>query len=126
VAFGSLLIAIIRTIRAVVSYFQRKMKKSHNLIAQYVLCCVQCCLGCLERCIRFINKHAYIITAIYSYPFCKATRKAFWLLLRNILRVSAVNLVATFVLIIGRVSFLINFLCLCVSCCVLCDNILSL
>ena len=51
-------------------------------MAEYALCCVQCCLGCLERCIRFINKHAYIITAIYSFPFCKATRKAFWLLLR--------------------------------------------
>lgn len=65
VAFGSLLIAIIRTIRTVVAYFQRKLKKQHNKLAEYVLCCVQCCLGCLERCIRFINKHAYIITAIY-------------------------------------------------------------
>lgn len=54
----------------------------HTQVAEYALCCVQCCLGCLERCIRFINKHAYIITAIYSYPFCKSTRKAFWLLLR--------------------------------------------
>jgi choline transporter-like protein 2/4/5 len=103
VAFGSLIVAVIRTIRAVVSYFQRKLKKTHNKLAEYLLCCVQCCLGCLERCIRFINKHAYIITAIYAYPFCTATRKAFWLLLRNVLRVSAVNLVATFVLIIGRV-----------------------
>ena len=103
VAFGSLIIAIIRTIRAVVAYFQRKLKQTHNKAAEYLLCCMQCCLGCLERCIRFINKHAYIITAIYAYPFCKATRKAFWLLLRNILRVAAVNLVATFVLVIGKV-----------------------
>lgn len=103
VAFGSLLVAIIRTIRAVVSYFQRKLKKQHNKLAEYLLCCVQCCLGCLERCLRFVNKHAYIITAIYAYPFCRSTRKAFWLLLRNILRVAAVNMVATFVLVIGRV-----------------------
>jgi hypothetical protein len=109
VAFGSLIVAVIRTIRAVVSYFQRKLKKTHNKLAEYLLCCVQCCLGCLERCIRFINKHAYIITAIYAYPFCKATRKAFWLLLRNVLRVSAVNLVATFVLIIGRVRCFLRF-----------------
>lgn len=32
VAFGSLIIAIIRTIRAVVSYFQRKLKKTHNKV----------------------------------------------------------------------------------------------
>lgn len=49
VAFGALLVAIIRTIRAVVSYFQRKLKKQHNKVAEYLLCCVQCCLGCLER-----------------------------------------------------------------------------
>jgi solute carrier family 44 (choline transporter-like protein), member 2/4/5 len=104
-AFGSLIVAIIRTIRAVVSYFQRQMKKAHNKIALYALSCVQCCLGCLESCIRFINKHAYIIIAIYGYPFCKATRKAFFLLLRNIMRVAAVNMVATFVLFIGKVSF---------------------
>ena len=102
-AFGPLKVAIIRIIRAVVACFQRKLKQTHNKAAEYLLCCVQCCLGCLERCIRFINKHAYIITAIYAYPFCKATRKAFWLLLRNILRVAAVNLVATFVLVIGKV-----------------------
>ena len=88
-----------------VAYVQARLKSTESKVLAYACCCVQCCLGCLESCVRFINKHAYIITAIYSYPFCKATRKAFFLLLRNILRVSAVNLVATFVLIIGRVTY---------------------
>ena len=51
-------------------------------ILEYIMMCLQCFMWCLEKIMKFINKHAYIITAIYSFPFCKATRKAFWLLLR--------------------------------------------
>ena len=51
---------------------------------------------------RFLNKNAYIQTAIYGYSFCKAARKAFFLLLRNILRVAAVSIVADFVLLLGK------------------------
>jgi hypothetical protein len=62
---------------------------------------------------KFINKHAYILTAIYGYSFCKAARKAFWLLLRNILRVAAVNMLATFVLLMGKllVPIATTFIC---------------
>jgi len=44
--------------------------------------CLQCFMWCLEKIMKFINKHAYIITAIYGHSFCKSARKAFWLLLR--------------------------------------------
>ena len=103
-AYGSLVIAIVLTIRAVVSYIQRKAKKSGNKLMEYVLCSIQCCLWCLEKCMRFLNKNAYVQTAIYGYSFCKAARAAFFLLLRNILRVAAVNMVAEFVLLLGKVS----------------------
>lgn len=51
---------------------------------------------------KFINKNAYIQTAIYSYSFCKASRTAFFLILRNILRVAAVNTMSAFVLFMGK------------------------
>ena len=102
-AFGSLIIAIILTIRAIISYIQKKAKNSGNKILEYVMACLQCCMWCLEKIMRFINKNAYIQTAIYGYSFCKAARSAFFLLLRNILRVSAVNMVAEFVLVLGKV-----------------------
>ena len=102
-AFGSLIIAIIKTIRAVIAYLQKHAKASKNKILQYLLCVLQCCMWCLEKCMKFLNKNAYIETAIYGYSFCKSARRAFFLLLRNILRVAAVNLVADFVLILGKV-----------------------
>jgi choline transporter-like protein 2/4/5 len=102
VAYGALVIAIIQTIRSIIAYFQRQAKNSKNKIMEYVLCCLQCCMWCLEKVMKFINKNAYIQTAIYSYSFCKASRNAFFLLLRNILRVAAVNMVSSFVLFIGK------------------------
>jgi Plasma-membrane choline transporter len=42
-------------------------------------------------------------TAIHGYSFCKAARSAFFLLLRNILRVAAVNMVSGFVIALGKI-----------------------
>lgn len=82
VAFGSLIIAIIKTIRTVLAYIQRQAKKSKNKVLEYVMMCLQCFMWCLEKIMKFINKHAYIITAIYGHGFCRSAGKAFWLLLR--------------------------------------------
>jgi Plasma-membrane choline transporter len=90
-AFGSLIIAIIKTIRTVIAYLQKKAKNSGNKLLQASLCCLQCCMWCLEKCMKFLNKNAYIQTAIFGYSFCKAARKAFFLIARNILRVAAVG-----------------------------------
>jgi hypothetical protein len=93
----------VKTIRAVLTYIQRNAKKyKSSRILQFIMCILQCFMCCLEHILKFMNKNAYIITAIYGTSFCTSTRKAFFLLLRNILRVAAVNLVSTFVLYIGR------------------------
>lgn len=102
-AFGALIVAIVKTIRVIIAYLQNKAAKSKNRLAQAVLCCLQCCMWCVEKCIKFLNKNAYIQTAIHGYSFCKAARSAFFLILRNILRVAAVNMVADFVLLLGKV-----------------------
>ena len=102
-AFGSLIIAIIKTIRVIISYIQNKFKKSKNQIIIALLCALQCYMWCIEKCMKFLNKNAYIQTAIFGYSFCKAARKAFFLILRNVLRISAVSVVSSFVLIIGKI-----------------------
>ena len=82
---------------------QKQAKASKNKVMEYLLCVLQCCMWCLEKCMKFLNKNAYIQTAIYGTSFCKSARRAFFLILRNILRVAAVNVVADFVLILGKV-----------------------
>lgn len=114
-AYGSLIIAIIKTIKAVVEYIKKKASKSGNKILVWIMCIISCLLTCLEKIMKFINKHGYILIAIYGYSFCQACRKAFFLLLRNILRVAAVNMVAAFVLFLGKVFVptATTFLCYC-------------
>jgi hypothetical protein len=111
-AFGSLIIAVVKTIRAVIAYIQKKAQKSGNKVMEYIMCMLQCLMWCLEKILKFINKHAYIITAIYGYSFCHAARKSFFLLLRNILRVAAVNMISGFMMFIWKFSIpvLVTFL----------------
>merc|ERR1711998_447832 len=90
-------------IRCVVKYIEEKSKGKRNKLAKAVFCMIQCCLWCVEKCMKFLNKNAYIQTAIFGYSFCKAARKAFFLILRNIARIAATAMVAEFVLIIGQI-----------------------
>ncbi|CAM9571680.1 unnamed protein product [Ectocarpus sp. 6 AP-2014] len=101
-AFGSLIIAIIKTIRAMLTYMQKKLQKSGSKAAQAVLCCLSCFFWCLEKCVKFINKNAYIQVAIFSTSFCRSSKNAFWLIARNLARVGAVTVVTDFVVFIMK------------------------
>lgn len=101
-AFGSLLIAVLSTIKIALLYIQRKCKQNNNKFTECVTKCLICCMWCMESFVKFINKNAYIETAIHGYGFCQAAKSAFFLLLRNVLRVSAVNLVSDFVIMLGK------------------------
>lgn len=102
-AFGALLIAIIKMIRSVIAYFQRKADQMDSSIAKAVLCCCQCCFYCLEKCMRFMNKNAYIQTAIFGTSFCTSSKEAFFLILRNAARVAAISYVSGGVVFVGKV-----------------------
>jgi len=51
---------------------------------------------------RFINRNAYIMTAIYGANFCSAAKDAFSLLMRNAARVLGLDALCDFVLLIGK------------------------
>mmetsp|Transcript_49423 Transcript_49423/g.96632 ORF Transcript_49423/g.96632 Transcript_49423/m.96632 type:complete len:427 (-) Transcript_49423:317-1597(-) len=103
-AFGSLIIAIIQMIRAIVTYVQKKIQEAGpaSQVANAVACCFQCCLVCLERCMRFINKNAYIQTAIFGHNFCKGAKEAFFLIFRNAVRMAVVGLVSEMTMIVCK------------------------
>ena len=60
-AFGSLIIAIIRFIRTILEYVETKLKAYNNDLTRCCLCLCKCCLWCLEKFMRFINRNAYIM-----------------------------------------------------------------
>ncbi|XP_071964392.1 choline transporter-like protein 1 [Antedon mediterranea] len=104
IAFGSLLIALVMFARFVLGYIQSKLKGSQNELLKYILKCLQCCLWCFEKVLKFINRNAYIEIAIHGYSFCKAAKEAFAVLISNALRVAAINSVGDFLLFLGKVA----------------------
>ncbi|XP_026830120.1 choline transporter-like protein 1 isoform X2 [Ooceraea biroi] len=103
VAFGALIIGIVRLIRAIISFIQNRLKSYNNACVNGIMWCCQCCMWCFECALKFLTRNAYIETAIYGCNFCTGGRKAFQALSSNILRVAAINSVGDFVLFLGKV-----------------------
>uniref|UniRef100_A0A8C6X167 Choline transporter-like protein n=1 Tax=Naja naja TaxID=35670 RepID=A0A8C6X167_NAJNA len=101
-AFGSLILAVVQLIRVILEYLDHKLKGSQNAFAKFLLCCLKCCFWCLEKFLKFINRNAYIMIAIYGKNFCTSAKDAFFLLMRNVVRVAVLDKVTDFLLFLGK------------------------
>ncbi|RXN33546.1 choline transporter 2 isoform X1 [Labeo rohita] len=101
-AFGSLILSIVQIIRVILEYLDQKLKGAQNKCAKFLLSCLKCCFWCLEKCIKFLNRNAYIMVAIYGKNFCTSAKDAFFLLMRNIIRVAVLDKVTDFLLFLGK------------------------
>ncbi|XP_071780948.2 choline transporter-like protein 2 isoform X3 [Centroberyx gerrardi] len=101
-AFGSLILSLVQVIRVVLEYLDHKLKGAQNKFTKFLLSCMKCCFWCLEKCIKFLNRNAYIMIAIYGKSFCPSARDAFFLLMRNIVRVAVLDKVTDFLLFLGK------------------------
>ncbi|XP_061536639.1 choline transporter-like protein 2 isoform X2 [Phycodurus eques] len=102
VAFGSLILSVIQIIRVLLEYLDHKMQGAQNKYTKFLLNCMKCLFWCLETCIKFLNRNAYIMIAIYGKNFCTSAQDAFMLLLRNIVRVAVLDKVTDFLLLLGK------------------------
>ncbi|KAF5914355.1 hypothetical protein HPG69_000466 [Diceros bicornis minor] len=101
-AFGSLILAIVQIIRVILEYLDQRLKAAKNKFAKFLMTCLKCCFWCLEKFIRFLNRNAYIMIAIYGTNFCTSARNAFFLLMRNIIRVAVLDKVTDFLFLLGK------------------------
>lgn len=102
VAFGSLILTIVRVIRIVLEYIDEKLKKYDNEFTRCLMRCCKCCFWCLEKFLKFLNKNAYIMIAIYGKNFCSSAKEAFKLLMRNVVRVVVLDKVTDLLLFVGK------------------------
>uniref|UniRef100_A0A4W4FDL8 Choline transporter-like protein n=1 Tax=Electrophorus electricus TaxID=8005 RepID=A0A4W4FDL8_ELEEL len=101
-AFGSLILSIVQVVRVILEYLEDHLKDAENGFAKFLLSCMKCCFWCLEKCIKFLNRNAYIMIAIYGKNFCTSARDAFFLLMRNVVRVVVLDSVTDFLLFLGK------------------------
>ncbi|ETI54567.1 hypothetical protein F443_02632 [Phytophthora nicotianae P1569] len=105
-AFGSFIIAVVQFIRAALLYLDHQTKdlQKSNLVLKVAMKIVQCCLWCLEKCLRFLSKNAYILIAMKGHSFCASAKDAFKILLTNIAQVGAVSTVTFLLLGAGKIA----------------------
>lgn len=79
ISFGSLVLATVRTIVALVKAAERSVGESH-WVAKIALCCVHCCLKCVERCVEWLTSYAYVYVALYGTSFVQGGKEVMELL----------------------------------------------
>ncbi|XP_035233718.1 choline transporter-like protein 1, partial [Stegodyphus dumicola] len=103
VAFGSLIIAIMKLIRILFRLLEKYLN-NQNQRCEIFWKIFQCCLACFENFLKFLSKNAYIMIAIYGDSFCASARRAFGSLTSNAMRVAAVDSIGDFILFVGKVG----------------------
>ncbi|XP_063707419.1 choline transporter-like 2 isoform X2 [Culicoides brevitarsis] len=101
-AFGSFIIAVCRIIRVMLEWVHQKCKKYDNEVTRAILCIFRCLFWLLEKFLRFLNRNAYIMCAIHGKNFCASAGDAFNLLMRNCLRVVALDQVTSFLFFLSK------------------------
>ncbi|GCB71239.1 choline transporter-like protein 1 isoform X1 [Scyliorhinus torazame] len=102
VAKGSFIITLVKIPRLILMYVHNQLKGKENAVAKCMLKACICCLWCLEKCLMYLNRNAYVATAINSTSFCTSAKDALLILVENALRVASINIVGDFVLFLGK------------------------
>eukprot|EP00656_Telonema_subtile_P028519 TRINITY_DN30_c0_g1_i3.p1 TRINITY_DN30_c0_g1~~TRINITY_DN30_c0_g1_i3.p1 ORF type:complete len:840 (-),score=167.69 TRINITY_DN30_c0_g1_i3:303-2822(-) len=108
VAFGSLIIAIIQMIRITLEYIETKRREltgggeDPSGLWKFLFCCCRCCLWCLEKCMKALNKIAYVCTVINGSGFCSSACHAMGLLISNISWFAIVSGISGCMLLFGK------------------------
>lgn len=74
ICFGSLLIAIIETIEAIVRSSKENARHNDNGIVYFLLACLECLIGYFRALFEYFNHYAFTQVAIYGKSFCEAAK----------------------------------------------------
>ena len=87
-------------------YIDRKFKEtqSMNPLVKCGFKCCHCCLFCLEKCMRYISRNAYILVINRGMNFFSASTTSFSLLLSNLATVTTLKSVSTLFIWIGKIA----------------------
>ncbi|XP_041658402.1 choline transporter-like protein 5-A [Cheilinus undulatus] len=102
-AFGALILSVVQLVRIVLEYLEQRLRGVNNSVPRFIMICLKCCFWCLERFLRYLNRNAYIMLAIYGKSLCESAREAFFLMMRNMVRVAVLDKVMDFLLFLGKV-----------------------
>lgn len=101
-AFGSFILAVVQFLKYLMYYISKQAKAQKNKVLEILAKIAGYCLWCFEKCVKFLNKNAYIQIALMSTPFCTSAKNAFWLILRNAVRFALLGSLGGVIRFIGK------------------------
>ncbi|PKU40007.1 choline transporter-like protein 5 [Limosa lapponica baueri] len=103
-AFGALILAIVQLIRVILEYLDHKLKAIEILISTRILASFVLHVDDTSVWRQYLNKEVRRhVIAIYGKNFCTSAKEAFFLLMRNVVRVAVLDKVTDFLLFLGKI-----------------------
>ena len=67
IAFGSLIVALLDILRAVLSVVQSTQASEGDMVGAILACVAGCCVGCVDSLVQYFNRYAYIEISCESF-----------------------------------------------------------
>ena len=106
IAFGSLLIALLQMIRAVMVYIDQKTKdiQEKNRIVALAMRCVHCLLAIFQKVVEVVTRQAYILVAMKGLSFTEAGGTVFYVIANNLKVLAVVNGLSEVFMLLGKLT----------------------
>eukprot|EP00768_Dysnectes_brevis_P007244 gnl/Dysnectes_brevis/604_a668_5822.p1 GENE.gnl/Dysnectes_brevis/604_a668_5822~~gnl/Dysnectes_brevis/604_a668_5822.p1 ORF type:complete len:689 (+),score=172.19 gnl/Dysnectes_brevis/604_a668_5822:61-2127(+) len=103
IAIGSFIIALIVWIRIVFEFVQSRLKKKNGeSMAKFLVNCIRCCLKCIEKILKYLNRNVFILIAIRGDNYCRSTKKVISYLTSNAGAMIAIQVIGDNLLLLGK------------------------
>jgi choline transporter-like protein 2/4/5 len=104
VAFAAFVIAACDVLRAVAAYVEKQLGPTSNAMTKILFKCIQCCLSCLKKTVKFVSYYGLVWVACQGTSFCGGCFKTFFFFLQNPAQVSINALVTWLLRLIATLS----------------------
>ena len=92
--FGAFILALVQLAKWYLEMIKRQANASGNKVMEKIATIIQCCVRCIEKCVRYLNKNQYIQMSLYGTNFCISAFNGLALILRNAARISVLTVIS--------------------------------
>lgn len=115
-ATGSLIVAIVRMIRLIFEYIEKKKDEygvADNKLVDFIFCVIKSCLYCLEQCVRWCTELVYVQTVCTGCWFCPGICSAMAVLFDNLSFVAVCYFITAIVMFFAKLACAMGTAALC-------------
>jgi len=113
---GSLLVAIVRMIRIIFEYIEKKKEEygiPDNKLVEFVFCVIRSCLYCLEKCVRWCTETVYVQTVCTGCWFCPGIYSAMAVLIDNMSYMAVCYFITAVIMFFAKLACAMGATALC-------------